>query len=180
MSQLPIDLDAEAILFDGHWCTRDELARRIRGMLDSGDYAITRQSAALELLTQTLNSVRTVAFRATPDLVEAINLGAARAGKSVGGYIRDLLLQSLGGQAAAPVPHHTDPEAPVPTAPAASPGPQVPIAGPGALRASGVHTAPSPLPSVVVEPALAEETAVELGQPKKKEEEAAERRWFNP
>src|SRR5262245_60204878 len=91
MSQLPIDLDAEAILFDSHGCTRDELARRIRGMLDSGDYAITRHSAALELLTQTLNSVRTVAFRATPDLVEAINMNAARAGKSVGSFIRDVL-----------------------------------------------------------------------------------------
>ncbi len=180
MSQLPIDLDAEAILFDSHWCTRDELARRIRGMLDSGDYSITRQSAALELLTQTLNSVRTVAFRATPDLVEAVNLGAARAGKSVGGYIRDLLMGALSGQTAAP--HGTDPEMPVPTPAPSGPavGPQVPIAGPGALRASGVHPAPAPLPSVVVEPALADETAVELGQPKKKEEEAAERRWFNP
>ncbi|MFT3842415.1 MAG: hypothetical protein QM723_35820 [Myxococcaceae bacterium] len=178
MSQLPIDLDAEAILFDSHWCTRDELARRIRGMLDSGDYAITRHSAALELLTQTLNSVRTVAFRSTPDLVEAINMNAARAGKSVGGYIRDVLMEALGGQ----MQPHENQEA-APTAPAASPGPQVPIAGPGALRASGLHAAqpPStPLPSVMVEPALADETAVELTQPKKKEEESAERRWFNP
>ena len=29
MSQLPIDIDAEAIYFDGHWYTRDDMARRI-------------------------------------------------------------------------------------------------------------------------------------------------------
>src|SRR4051812_48853222 len=96
MTQLPIDIDAEAIYFDGHWYTRDDLARRIKAMLDGGDFAITRPSQALEQLTGVVGSVRTLAFRATPDMVESINAGAARAGKSVGAFIRDSLSQGLG------------------------------------------------------------------------------------
>lgn len=195
MSLMPIDLDAEAILFDDQWSTRDDLARRIRSMLDSGDYSIARQSNALEQLTQTLAAVRTLAFRATPDLVEALNMAAARSGKSVGGFIRDILIDSIAGAPEVPQAHpseaaaapraKTDPElpavaipapaavaAPIAAAPAAAP--QL-FAGPGALKAAGV---PANTPSVVVEPALASETAVELTNPKKKEDEN-ERRWFN-
>ncbi len=202
MSLMPIDLDAEAILFDGQWSTRDDLARRIKAMLDSGDYAISRQSLALEQLTQTLASVRTLAFRATPDLVEALNMAAARSGKSVGGFIRDTLIDSIAGapevpqarpNEAAPARAKTDPDllAAAPTPPSAplhaqpptlvpTPAPSAPsgvIAGPGALKAAGLSATPE-TPTVVVEPALANETAVELTNPKKKEEES-ERRWFN-
>lgn len=184
MSQLPIDIDAEAVYFEGHWYTRDDLARRIKAMLDAGDFAITRPSQALEELTTVMGSVRTLAFRATPDLVEAVNSGAARAGKSVGSFIRDALGAALGlpssdfGSAKVPVSTAgapvvggaaaqratTDPETPQATAP---------VAGPGAMRAAQNDR----LPSVMVEPSLTE-TAVELTQPKKKEDEA-ERRWFN-
>jgi hypothetical protein len=223
MSLMPIDLDAEAILFDGQWSTRDDLARRIKGMLDGGDYSIARQSTALEQLTQTLASVRTLAFRATPDLVEALNMAAARSGKSVGGFIRDTLIDNIAGapevaqahpnQAAAAPRAKTDPEMPavaLPVTPVAipasvaipPPAPSVPqvFAGPGALKAAGVPGSPKDVtmmggskdvtlvgvsnphdthgPSVVVEADLANETAVELTNQKKKEEES-ERRWFN-
>ncbi len=224
---MPIDLDAEAILFDGQWSTRDDLARRIKGMLDGGDYSISRPSTALEQLTQTIASVRTLAFRATPDLVEALNMAAARSGKSVGGFIRDLLIDNIAGAPEAPPAHpneaaaapraKTDPEmpaaaaAPVASAPVVAvpvtsgpvtvpipslaippPVPSVPpqvFAGPGALKAAGVpkdstlmggsrdQTMPH-MPSVVVEPDLENESAVELTNQKKKEEES-ERRWFN-
>ena len=216
MSLMPIDLDAEAILFDGQWSTRDDLARRIKAMLDGGDYSITKQSTALEQLTQTLGSVRTLAFRATPDLVEALNMAAARSGKSVGGFIRDILIDNIGAaevaqahpsEAAAAPRAKTDPEMlavamppPAPTPPAPPPilssvaipppAPSAPpqlFAGPGALRAAGKDPKDATLTgsskdatmaSVVVEPGLANETAVELTNPKKKEEES-ERRWFN-
>ncbi len=200
MSQLPIDIDAEAIYFDGHWYTRDDMARRIKAMLDQGDFAITRPSAALEQLTAVISSVRTLAFRATPDMIEALNAGAARAGKSVGAFIRDTLSQQLGlpsadfgpartdqpVQLAIPAPTPSQPQqrppdetirgAPIPTpAPSAPAAPAPPIAGPGALRAAGVER----LPSVVVEPALTSDAPVELTNKKTKEEEATERRWFN-
>ena len=204
MSLMPIDLVAEAILFDGQWSTRDDIARRIKAMLDAGDYAITRPSAALEQLTQTLSAVRTLAFRATPDLVEALNVAAARSGKSVGGFIRDTLIDCIAGapEVAQPRPDEaataprtrTDPEPPSaamtphhPPQPPLAPAPlaAVPVAqshvlaGPGALRAAGVPGPAPSAPNIVVEPALATEGAVELTNPKKKEEES-ERRWFNP
>jgi hypothetical protein len=184
MSQLPIDIDAEAVYFDGHWYTRDDLARRIKAMLDGGDFAVTRPSAALEQLTAVVGSVRTLAFRATPDMVEAINSGAARAGKSVGAFIRDALSQSLGlpssdfGPARASAGESSATQvnrAPEPQAPAQQQAAAAPIAGPGALRAAQVDR----LPSVVVEPTLAD-SPVELTHKKTKEDEQqTERRWFN-
>lgn len=197
---LQIDLDAEAVLFDGHWLTRDDLARRIRTMLDGGDYAVTRQSQALEELTKTVQAVRTITFRATPDLVEALNMFASRAGQSVGALVRETLMNALvtpqdDAGAYAPTPPTGIPavtaeppaaaisskaQAPGPIAspvpvPQAAPPPlpgNVPMPGPGALRAAGVASNTS-APSVVVEPALATETTP--GQ-KKKDDEG---RWFN-
>ncbi|MBL8956488.1 MAG: ribbon-helix-helix protein, CopG family [Myxococcaceae bacterium] len=195
MSQLPIDIDAEAIYFDGHWYTRDDMARRIKAMLDQGDFAVSRPSAALEQLIAVISSVRTLAFRATPDMIEAINAGAARSGKSVGAFIREALAQQLGVPSSdfgpAPVEQQAQqpqtaarpsdetirgaPVAAVVAAPAPS-APQAPIAGPGALRAAQNER----LPSVVVEPELVNDPSpVELTHKKTKEEEATERRWFN-
>jgi hypothetical protein len=181
------------VYFDGHWYTRDDLARRIKAMLDSGDFAVTRPGAALEQLTAVVSSIRTLAFRATPDMVESINTGASRAGKSVGAFIRDALSQQLGlpssdfgparplSNEATPVgKRQTDPE--VPQQGQAQQPPQqqgTPIAGPGAIRAAQNDR----LPSVVVEPNLVvTEAPVELTNKKpatKEEEAAAERRWFN-
>jgi hypothetical protein len=166
MSQLPIDLDTESVQFDGNWYTRDELARRIKTMLDSGDFQVARPSQALEELTSTLTSLRTLAFRATPDMADALNAAAARQGKTVGSLIRDAVADHLGisstgaggGHAPNTTPpgkRPTDPEmpavaappapAPAPAAVAAPPIPKAPMppglspapaAGPGALRAA--------------------------------------------
>jgi hypothetical protein len=95
MSQLPVDLDNESVQFDNHWYTRDELARRIKGMLDAGDFAVSRPSSALEELTDVLTSLRTLAFRATPDMGDALNSAAARQNKTVGAVIRDALAAYL-------------------------------------------------------------------------------------
>jgi hypothetical protein len=190
-----IDLDAEAILFDGHWYTRDDLARRIKAMLDSGDFNLSRPSQALEQLTQVMASVRTVAFRATPDIVEALNRSAAQQGKTVGNRIRELLVAGLGtgghGVVGAEPVAAASPAPPPPTIKPVPHGggggggvgggggqvaaPAVPMAGPGALRSAGVDQQPS----VVVEPALQEEGAIELTERKKGDETpSAESRWF--
>src|SRR5438067_3057900 len=100
MSQLPIDLDTESVQFDGNWYTRDELARRIKAMLDANDYQISRPSSALEQLTSTLASLRTLAFRATPEMADALNASAARAGRTVGTLIREAVGEYLGMPAA--------------------------------------------------------------------------------
>jgi hypothetical protein len=195
MSQLPIDLDAEAIFFDGHWYTRDDLAKKIKGMLDANDFTVARPGAALEQLNKTIAVVRTLAFRASPELADVLTAAATKGNKPVSGVIRDALMQAFGlptsdfGSARLNPPM-AGPPTTTPAASAAPPSsggkvhahspdvevptqPQAVIPGPGALRSAGVE------PSVVVEPALQNEAAVELTQPKKKEEEALERRWFN-
>ncbi|MHB8874173.1 MAG: hypothetical protein ACYC8T_10845 [Myxococcaceae bacterium] len=198
MSQPPIDIDTESVQFDGHWYTREALAGRIKGMLDAGDFAVSRPSQALESLTQTLSSLRTLAFRATPELADALNAAAARHGKTVGAVIRDAMTSLLGMPVAdGPAPtgprenlpagrRPTDPELPAaPRAPEAPQGQAVPPhltpaapgvqAGPGALKSAELNR-----PTVVVEEASAEDAAgaVDLTAKKTKEEEAVERRWF--
>lgn len=95
MDDLQIDVDAEAIFLDGGWYTREDLTRRIKAMLDSGDFNVARPSAALEALTQTVKSLRTLSFRCTPDIEQALNEIAGRTGSSVGGVVREAVIQFL-------------------------------------------------------------------------------------
>ncbi len=181
---LPIDLDSEAIQYEGKWYTRDELARRIKSMLDGGDFAISKPSQALEQLTATIANLRTVAFRAPPELADALNAHAAKVGKSAGQVVREAVAAALGKPAST--------EAPVP-APAPAPAKVTPPPQPAVIQAAPVPRpipltlpSPSPLPSVMVdsgittEPATPEEagSAVNLTAKKKDEDEAVERRWF--
>lgn len=101
-----IDLEKEAILYEGSFCTRDDLAQRIRQLLDAGSYDIVRPSTALDQLNQALSSVRTIAFRATSDLVEAVNLAANSQGKSMAQWLRELITNHLvhGAETWIPVP----------------------------------------------------------------------------
>lgn len=150
MSQFPIDVDAEAIFLDGAWYTREDLSRRIRSMLDQGDFNVARPSMALEELTQVMQGVRTLAFRATPELADALQELAARTSQTVGYVIREAVTQYITDANSGPAEperrEHTV-RAAIPTGPMPSTGttadnlpmvdvkPMV-IAGPGALRAA--------------------------------------------
>ncbi|MBE2254123.1 MAG: CopG family transcriptional regulator [Myxococcus sp.] len=157
MNQLPIDVDAEAIFLDGSWYTRDDLARKIKSMIDAGDFNVARPSAALEALSATLQQVRTVSFRVTPDLADALNQLATRTGNSVGQLVREAVMQLL-TQGAAPqeeVRRDDSVKAAAPTPPDAQPieaqaAPPEPVLmpGPGALRNAGLDpraAAPAPI-----------------------------------
>lgn len=150
MSDLPIDVDAEAIFLDGTWYTREDLSRRIKAMLDSGDFNVARPSAALEALTQALRTVRTLSFRCTAEVGDALNETAARLGKSVGAVIRDAVTEylieggvKLGKPAAAPVPP--------PSRPASGASPAVPPPGTPSRPVTGsvpvLAPAPPPQPA---------------------------------
>ena len=162
---LQIDVDSEAIYLDGHWYTREDLARRIKAMLDGGDFAVARPSAALEALNTQMATVRTMAFRADAELADALMQEAQRTGKTVGAILREAAAVAVGfaPQQAAEPPPAPAPEVPPARASAPVPAPQVSaaVAGPGALRAAGVEPADRP---------------VELT--KRKEDENAEQRWF--
>ncbi len=191
MSQFPIDVDAEAIFLDGGWYTREDLSRRIRAMLDSGDFNVARPSMALQELTQMMLGVRTMAFRSSPELADALTALATRLGQSVGGVIREAVTQYITDansqmpaqqqqqQQPAPVqltqqpaPRSEEPVRAPPMQTSSTTAEELPkvivdppgvIAGPGALKAAGVEP-------------------VELTQRKAPaaagEPESSEQRWF--
>lgn len=154
MSQFPVDVDAEAIFVDGAWYTREDLSRRIRAMLDGGDFNVARPSMALQDLTQMMQGVRTLAFRAPPELAEALTAVATRLQQSVGAVIREAVTQYITDANSGPnaVPQAAEEptiRAPIPldTSVSSESLPNViveaqlapPIAGPGALKAAGVE-----------------------------------------
>ncbi|MFZ5443666.1 MAG: ribbon-helix-helix domain-containing protein [Myxococcota bacterium] len=179
MSQFPIDVDAEAIFLDGAWYTRDDLSRRIRAMLDSGDFNVARPSAALQELTQMMQGVRTLAFRVPPELADALSRVAGRMQQSVGAIIREAVTQYITDAESSPpseapgdvtiraaVPLQlttTQSSQELPKVIVEAEAPQAPvIAGPGALKAAGVE----PVELTQRKPAAASEP------------ESTEQRWF--
>lgn len=147
-TNLPIDLETETIQFDGNWYSRDDLARRIKAMLDKGDFAISKPSQALEQLTATLGTVKPVTVKLTNEMIEALNQIAARQQKTVGSLIREAVGVALSGGV------HPNPPPPPPAA--LVPG------------APGPKNAPPEL----------ESTQPIALTTKKKDEEPAERGWF--
>ncbi len=155
MSQFTVDLDAETVFLDGHWFGKDELAKRIKMMLDGGDFAVSRPSQALEALIASLSNVKTIAVRCTPELSDALNERAASAGKPLGAFIRELLSAAAGvatselhSRPTAPTPSPSVPEPavslppPVFSSPTAVTGPAPVVSPPRAPP----PLAPSPLP----------------------------------
>ncbi len=100
MSSFEIDYDAEAVWLGDAWFTRDELAGRIKAMIESGDYRLARPSAALERLEAAMAEARVVAARVAPELAVAVEQAAEAAGRPVGTVIRDALAYYLGAQTA--------------------------------------------------------------------------------
>lgn len=147
MTPWPIDLDTESIQYDGHWYTRDELARRIKSMLDAGDFAVGKPSQALEQLTVTLSTLRSLSFKITPEMADAVQQAAARQGRTIGGLIREAISDYL-GFAAMPARDGARDGAPAPEkaaqgAPAAAAQPSVAQIAINAMKA----VPPPPMPA---------------------------------
>jgi hypothetical protein len=113
-----IDLDGEQVLFDGTWYSKEELARKIKTMVDAGDYRVARPSSALESLQNALSNLRTLSVRLPTELAEALATNAARNGQPVGAYVRDALARSLPQRSGTPLPM---PIASSPSSPSAPP-----------------------------------------------------------
>lgn len=136
MSKPRIDLDSEAVELDGQWLTKEDLARRIRSMLDAGDFSISRPSQALEELTRIVAEIRTLAFRAGPELAEAVTQAANERQVSPGAIIRQALDQFLG------VETGTEASAPLRPSPVLSVPAPVPLSG--AVSMPAVEARPEP------------------------------------
>jgi predicted DNA-binding protein len=95
-----IDLDSESVWLDGAWYTRQELAHRIKEMIETGDFRVSRPSQALERLEAALAQARVVSVRMPGDLAEAVDAAAARLGRPVGHLFREAVAYYLAAAAA--------------------------------------------------------------------------------
>ncbi len=95
-----IDLDSESVWLDGAWYTRDQLARRIKEMIESGDFRVSRPSQALERLEAALAMAQVVSVRLPADLLEAVSTTAARLGRPMGHLVREAVAYYLAAAAA--------------------------------------------------------------------------------
>lgn len=95
-----IDLDSESVWLDGAWYTRAELARRIKDMIEAGDFRVSRPSQALERLEAALGQATVVAVRMPGDLADAVSATAARLGRPVGHLVREAVAYYLAAAAA--------------------------------------------------------------------------------
>lgn len=95
-----IDLDAESVWLDGTWYTRQDLARRIKEMIETGDFRVSRPSQALERLEAALAQARVVSVRMPADLSETVTATASRLGRPVGHLVREAVAYYLAAAAA--------------------------------------------------------------------------------
>lgn len=95
-----IDLDSESVWLDGAWYTRDDLARRIKDMIEGGDFRVSRPSQALERLEAALAQARVMTVRMPADLAEAVSGTASRLGRPVGHLVREAVAYYLAAAAA--------------------------------------------------------------------------------
>ncbi len=95
-----IDLDSESVWLDGAWYTRQELARRITEMIETGDFRVSRPSQALERLEAALAQARVVAVRMPADLADAVSAAASRLGRPTGHLVREAVAYYLAAAAA--------------------------------------------------------------------------------
>jgi predicted DNA-binding protein len=95
-----IDLDSESVWLDGAWYARDQLARRIKEMIEAGDFRVARPSQALERLEAALGQAQVVSVRMPTELAEAADATAARLGRPMGHLIREAVAYYLAAAAA--------------------------------------------------------------------------------
>jgi len=95
-----IDLDSESVWLDGAWYTRDDLARRIKEMIEAGDFRVSRPSQALERLEAALGQAQVLAVRMPADLAQAASSTAERLGRPVGHLVREAIAYYLAAAAA--------------------------------------------------------------------------------
>lgn len=97
--EFEVDFDAEAVWVDDGWYTRDQLADRIKIMIEGGDYRISRPSAALESLEAALAGGRVLAVRVPPDVAVSYEQIAEAEGRQVPSLLREALAYWLAARA---------------------------------------------------------------------------------
>ncbi len=157
-----IDLDNEKVLLDGTWYSHDGLAKRIRDMVQGGDFHLAKPSAALEALEAAVSNLSVFTLKLRPEVLTALSGAANRSGKTIDALAREILDRGL---AVAPTPT----PAPIPlTAAAPAPAP-IPLTAAVAPVTEPATEMPTPIALTPKKPAAAPAP----GTPD------AEKGWFN-
>jgi predicted DNA-binding protein len=90
-----IDLDSECVWLGDAWFNRDDLVRKIRAMIDAGDFQIALASNALEELTRALASARLLALRMSPEMSDALHNVALQMERPIGAIVREAVANYL-------------------------------------------------------------------------------------
>jgi hypothetical protein len=93
-----IDLDRERVFFEGEWLGCQELADKIRRMIDSQDFRIGTAGNALEYLQTCLATAREFSVRLAPQDVVLLERHAQRSGIDTGVFIRQAVQAYLAAQ----------------------------------------------------------------------------------
>ncbi|NMB76525.1 MAG: ribbon-helix-helix protein, CopG family [Myxococcales bacterium] len=112
--QFEIDLDREKIRYDNEWLGREELAVRIKRMIDQQDFRLGGVGQALEALQAALSSARTLSVKFSPEELERLEQHARSAGVSGPALVRQAVQAYLAAQAA---PVSLPPPRPLPIPP---------------------------------------------------------------
>jgi len=93
-----VDIDAQKVNFEGEWMTKDELAEKIRKMIDSQDFRIGTAGNALEFLQKTMANIQEFNVRMGPFDADTLMRHARKAGLETGVFIRQAILAYLAAQ----------------------------------------------------------------------------------
>jgi hypothetical protein len=93
-----VDIDAQKVNFEGEWMTKDELAEKIRRLIDGQDFRIGAAGNALEFLQNTLANVQEFSVRIGPSDADFLHKHAKKAGLDTGVFIRQAILAYLAAQ----------------------------------------------------------------------------------
>jgi hypothetical protein len=93
-----VDIDAQKVNFEGEWMTKDELAEKIRKMIDSQDFRIGTAGNALEFLEKTMANIQEFAVKVGPADADSLQKHAKKAGLETGVFIRQAILAYLAAQ----------------------------------------------------------------------------------
>lgn len=93
-----VDIDAQKVNYEGEWLTKDELAGKIRKMIDGQDFRIGAAGNALEFLQKTLANVREFSVKIGPSDADCLQRHAQKAGLETGVFIRQAILAYLAAQ----------------------------------------------------------------------------------
>jgi hypothetical protein len=93
-----VDIDAQKVNFEGEWMTKDELAEKIRKMIDSQDFRIGTAGNALEFLQKTMANIQEFSVKVGPADAESVQKHAKKAGLGTGVFIRQAILAYLAAQ----------------------------------------------------------------------------------